>query len=103
MKFDVDDEFESNPEYRRILAELPPDERLRLLGRDFELQRQLQKKSEYRRVLQELPVEKKLALLEELRKRAELQRGKRRVPPIPKAPRFGGRAVFALRGAVANV
>ena len=40
---DPDRELENNPEYQRILAELSPDDRLRLLGKDFDLQRQLHK------------------------------------------------------------
>lgn len=92
----IDRELESKPEYRRILAESPPEERLRLLGENFDLRRQLHKKREYRRMISELPTEKKLALLEELRNRAQLQQGSRcsasqsLQPETP--PRFGGRA-----------
>lgn len=100
MSLDLDRDLESNPEYRRILAGLSPDERLRLLGDDFDLQRQLQRKRDYSRTLRELPADKKLLLLEELRQRAQLQRGNRRSPsPVDKPPRpkvntrrFGGRA-----------
>ena len=104
MNIDLDRELESNPEYRRILAELSPDERLRLLGTDLSLPNALEKKRDYRRRIAALPPADKLCLLEELRRRAELQKGSRqsatRRPPPP-APdtdsnstsdRFGGRA-----------
>lgn len=122
MNVNVDQELESNSEYRRILSELPPDDRLRLLGLDFNLQGQLVKKREYRRALSKLSPAEKIRLLEELRERAEVQRGLRKTPPSsasvaiaesqppsvikPKrrfrppsvektAPRFGGRATAA--------
>ncbi len=83
---DPDHELEGNREYQRILAGLSPDERLRLLGADFDLQRQLNKKREYRRAISELPPGKKLALLEELRNRAQLLQGRRRSPPLNPQP-----------------
>jgi hypothetical protein len=92
MEMDLDNELESNPEYRRVLAELPPDERIRLLGLDFNLQRQLAKKREYRRALAKMSPVEKLRLLEELRKRAEVQRGLRDTPqpnPAPSAAECG--------------
>ena len=84
---DTDHELESNREYQRILAQLPPDERLRLLGGDFDLQRQLTKKREYRRTIAELSPAKKLVLLQELRQRAQLLRGRRRTPAPAPLPR----------------
>lgn len=119
MNINVDQELQNNSEYRRILAELAPDDRLRLLGADFSLQRQLVKKRESRRALAKLSPAEKIRLLEELRERAEVQRGLRKTPssnapvaiaesqppsitkakegirpsPHPKTtPRFGGRA-----------
>jgi hypothetical protein len=94
MKTDLDQELESTPEYRRTLAELSPDERLRLLGRDFDLNRELGKKREKRRSLARLSSAQKLRLLDELRIRAQLQRGDRRSPPpnpqpIPNDPGQG--------------
>jgi hypothetical protein len=90
---DPDRELENNPEYQRILAELSPDDRLRLLGKDFDLQRQLHKKREYRRSLANLSPMQKLRLLEELRARAKLQRGSlRSATPKFGSSRFGGRA-----------
>jgi hypothetical protein len=119
MNVNVDQELENNPEYRRILAALPPDDRLRFFGLDFNLERQLVKKREYRRALSKLSPAEKIRLLEELRERAEVQRGLRKTPsssasvataesqppsvtkgksrvrpspPQKAAPRFGGRA-----------
>jgi len=83
---DPDHELEGNREYQRILAGLSPDERLRLLGADFDLQRQLNKKRDYRRTISELLPGKKLALLEELRNRAQLLQGRRRSPPLNPQP-----------------
>src|ERR1700738_801943 len=65
-------------EYLRLLAELPPDERLRLLGEDFNLGRQLLRKRQYRRAIARLAPAQKLQLLEELRKRSQIQKGVRR-------------------------
>jgi hypothetical protein len=83
---DPDQELEGNREYQRILAGLSPDERLRLLGADFDLQRQLNKKRDYRRAISDLPPGKKLALLEELRNRAQLLQGRRRSPSLNSQP-----------------
>ena len=98
---DTDHELESNREYQRILAELSPDERLRILGGDFDLHRQLSKKRDYRRTISELPPEKKLALLEELRRRAQMLQGRRRSPPpspVQKAkPGRGSSGVKSLK------
>src|SRR5258706_481123 len=82
---DPDKELRDNPAYSRILAELSPDERLRTLGLDFNLQAQLAKKRAYRRALATLSPAKKLRLLEELRRRVQLQRGTRRssTPNVP--------------------
>src|SRR5256885_14003190 len=79
MASKVDQELESDATYRRVLAELPAEEKLRLLGADFDLQRELAKKREYRRMLAELSAAEKLRLLETLRNRSEIQRGKRRI------------------------
>jgi hypothetical protein len=114
MNTDLDRELESNPEYRRVLAGLSPDERLRLLGKDFNLQQQLRTKREYRRALSNLSPSEKLRVLEELRARSQLQQGLRRAPPLNSQPpppgtrkairqhrprtnshRFGGRATAA--------
>src|SRR5436309_53514 len=119
MSVNVDQELENNAEYRRILAELPPDDRLRVLGLDFNLQWQLVQKRGYRRALAKLSPTEKIRLLEELRERAEIQKGLRKTPsssasaaiaerkprsvlktksrtcsspPQKPAPRFGGRA-----------
>ncbi|GEM_PF-1625621 len=118
MNVNVDQQLEGNSEYRRILSELPSDDRLRLLGLDFNLQGQLVKKREYRRALAKLSPAEKIRLLEELRERADIQRGLRKTPsntsvaiaesqppfvsksqkgnrPSPDTkttPRFGGRA-----------
>lgn len=73
-------------EYIRLLAELPPDERLRLLGEDFNLQRQLLQKRQYRQAIAKLPATEKLRLLEELRKRAQIQKGVRRAPTVKPRP-----------------
>jgi hypothetical protein len=64
----------------RLLAELSPDERLKLLGEDFNLQKQLLRKRQYRRALASLSLADKLRLLEELRKRSQMQRGLRKAP-----------------------
>ena len=93
MNIDLDHELESNPEYRRILAELSPDERLRLLGTDFSLQHELDKKRNYRRKIAALPPAEKLRILEELRRRAQMQKGSRRSKAHPASPSVcGGRA-----------
>ncbi len=104
MDVDLDRELDGNPEYRRILAELPPDERLRLLGADFNLEHQLDKKRKSRLRLATLPPAKKLRVLEELRRRAQMQKGTRKTvapsspppalssPPISTSSRYGGRA-----------
>lgn len=77
----ADAELLKNREYQRILAALAPEEKLRLLGAAFDLQRQLDKKREYRRLVSELPLGQKLSLLDELRKRAQLLQGRRRTAP----------------------
>jgi len=86
MNTDLDQELESNPQYRRILAALSPDDRLRLFGKDFNLQRELYKKREYRRSLARLSPTQKLRLLEELRIRAQLQQGSRRTAALELPP-----------------
>lgn len=105
----------SDREYHRLLAELSPKERLRLLHLDYDLLRILDSKRRHRRKLANLPPAEKLRILQELRARSQLQRGRRRsaslslptvadksrakranrkaVIAVPaKAPRFGGRA-----------
>lgn len=76
----------SEQEYVRLLNELPPDERLRLLGEDFNLQRQLLRKRQYRRAIARLAPTQKLRLLEELRKRSQIQKGVRRSPTVKLLP-----------------
>jgi hypothetical protein len=78
MISDFDLELGRNPEYRRILAELTPDDKIKILGLDFNLKHELEKKRESRRILANLSPSQKLSLLEELRIRAQLQRGSRR-------------------------
>jgi hypothetical protein len=88
-------EPDSESDYIRKLAELTPDERLRLLEINFDLQRVLERKLAHRRKLAELSAAEKLQLLEELRNRAEIQRGSRRTHSSPtksSSPQFGGRA-----------
>src|SRR5258708_4751898 len=75
-------QLEDNADYRRLLADLAPEDKLRLLGLDFDLKRELQKKREYRRTLTELSPAKKLRLLEELRRRSQIQRGDRRAASL---------------------
>jgi len=85
----------SESDYSRKLAELAPDDRLRLLEMDFNLQRVIERKLVHRRKLAELSPTERLRLLEELRNRAELQRGSRRARSAQSkasSPRFGGRA-----------
>jgi hypothetical protein len=82
MNSNADRELMNNPEYRRILAALPPDDRLRLLGLDFNMQGQLAKKREYRRALAKLSPAEKMRLLEELRERADVLRGLRKTPSL---------------------
>lgn len=79
-------------EYLRLLAALAPDERLRLLDKDFNLERQLLQKRQYRRALAQLSSIEKLRLLEELRKRSEIQKGVRKAPSVklPPATAKGG-------------
>lgn len=86
MRVESSQDVEFKGEYERILAGLSPDERLRLLGENFELRRQLNKKLDYRKAISELPPAKKLALLEDLRKRAQLLRGQRRTPALDSSP-----------------
>ncbi len=86
MNLDALHMLESDPEYRRMLAELPPDQRLKLLGEDFDLNRQLQNKRRFRRAPAGLSPEEKLRMLEELRMRAQIQRGLRVTPRIEPAP-----------------
>lgn len=94
----LDRELEINREYWRILDELSPDDRLRFLGKDFNLQRQLYRKDDYRRALAKLSATEKLQLLEELRRRAQIQKGDRRSelpsppPPLPNGDGMDGSA-----------
>jgi hypothetical protein len=81
-KIELSQESENEQEARRLLAELPPDERLRLLGQDFNLESQLLKKRQYRRAIANLSAAAKLRLLEELRKRSQVQRGVRKAPAV---------------------
>lgn len=74
----VEKELNRNSEYQRVLAELSPAEKRRLLGNDFDLQRELAKKKEYRRTLASLSPAQKLRLLEQLRDRSQIQRGLKR-------------------------
>jgi hypothetical protein len=85
MQTDLDRELESNPEYQRILAQLSPDERSQLLGQNYDLASALGKKREFRRSIARLSPAQKLRLLDELRMRAEMQRGSRHsATPFPK-------------------
>jgi len=61
------------------LAQLPPDERLRVLGQDYDLQRELGKKRLTRRTLALLSPAEKLRILEDLRVRRQIQVGTRRI------------------------
>ena len=61
------------------LAQLPADERLRVLGQDYNLQRELGKKRLTRRALARLPPAEKLRILEDLRVRRQIQLGTRRI------------------------
>jgi len=95
MESKLKHEPESDSDYIRKLAELTPDERLRLLEIDFDLQRAVERKLSHRRKLAELSAAEKLQLLEELRNRAEIQRGSRRAHSTQgkaSSPQFGGRA-----------
>ena len=91
-------DLEFKREYQRILAELSPDERLRLLGEDFDLRRQLNKKLDYRKAISELPPAKKLALLQELRKRAQLLRGQRRTAALDSSPTINQKSTSSGNG-----
>ena len=95
MEIDLYHEIESDPQYRRLLAGLSPDERLRLLGLEFSLEHELDKKSAYRRKLAALPPAEKIRIIEQRRYRAQMQKGSRRSPARPPSPRFGGRATVA--------
>lgn len=78
MNLDLENTLENNPEYRRILNALSPNERLQFFGENFSLEKQLDRKKNYRQILAKLSPSEKLRLLEELRRRAQLQKGKRR-------------------------
>jgi hypothetical protein len=77
---------ENEEEYHRLLAALPPDKRLQLFEEDFNLQSQLLRKRQYRRALAKLSAGEKLRLLEELRKRSQMQRGLRKAPAANPPP-----------------
>ena len=83
---------QSEPDYFRLLAELSPDDRARLLGADFDLNRVLANKRAHRRLLEELSAPEKLRKLQEMLKAAQLRRGVRQSAPRASPIRFGGRS-----------
>lgn len=60
MESKLKHEPESDSDYIRKLAELTPDERLRLLEINFDLQRAVERKLSHRRKLAELSAAEKL-------------------------------------------
>lgn len=94
----VQQELESDRELRRLLAGLSPDERLRVLGKDFNLGRELARKKSYRLTLAKLSVAEKLRVLQELRKRSEMQRGFRKSPPLISPPLVEDRLQLGQQG-----
>lgn len=91
-------DVQSQPDPLRLLAELSPVDRARLLGADFDLNRALANKRAHRRLLEQLSAPERLRTLQELVKATQLQRGLRHaaegvVIPEPAEPlRFGGRS-----------
>lgn len=86
------------PDPLRLLAELSPADRAKLVGADFDLTRVLANKRAHRRLLEELSAPERLKTLQELLKATQLQRGKRQavdggaIPEADESHRFGGRA-----------
>lgn len=91
MSIELNQDLESDRVLSRLLAELSPDERLRVLSKDFNLARELARKKSYRRTLAKLSPVEKLRILQELRERSQMQRGLRKSPPLNPPPRVEDR------------